>query len=48
MADVFISYSRQDKEFFQRLHEPLKAQRREVWVDCEKSIVPITGIKRNL
>ena len=35
MADVFISYSRRDKAFVQRLHEALKARGREAWVDWE-------------
>ena len=35
MTDVFISYSRKDKEFVQRLFQALKAQRRDVWVDWE-------------
>lgn len=35
MADVFISYSRKDKEFVQRLDEALKRRDREAWVDWE-------------
>lgn len=35
MADVFISYSRKDKAFVQRLDEALKARGREAWVDWE-------------
>src|SRR5450432_1062626 len=35
MADVFISYSRQDKDFVIRLHEGLIAAKREVWIDWE-------------
>ena len=35
VADVFISYSRKDKEFVQRLDESLKCRGREAWVDWE-------------
>lgn len=35
MTEVFISYSRRDKEFVRRLHEALLAQKRDVWVDWE-------------
>jgi hypothetical protein len=35
MTEVFISYSRRDKEFIRRLHEALLAQKRDVWVDWE-------------
>ena len=35
MADVFISYSRKDKEFVRRLDEELKRRDREAWVDWE-------------
>ena len=35
MADVFISYSRKDKDFVQRLDEALKKREREAWVDWE-------------
>ncbi|HEY5777813.1 MAG TPA: TIR domain-containing protein [Terrimicrobiaceae bacterium] len=35
MADVFISYSRKDKEFVQQLDEALKRRGREAWVDWE-------------
>ncbi|HVD94821.1 MAG TPA: TIR domain-containing protein [Candidatus Limnocylindria bacterium] len=35
MADVFISYSRKDKDFVQRLDESLKSRGREAWVDWE-------------
>ncbi|HEX7623873.1 MAG TPA: toll/interleukin-1 receptor domain-containing protein, partial [Anaeromyxobacteraceae bacterium] len=35
MPAVFISYSRTDKEFVQRLHESLRACGYEVWVDWE-------------
>jgi TIR domain len=32
---VFISYSRKDKEFVRRLHEALSRRGREAWVDWE-------------
>jgi WD40 repeat protein len=35
MADVFISYSRKDKDFVRRLDEALKSRKREAWVDWE-------------
>ncbi len=35
MADVFISYSRQDGEFVRELHAFLKEAGRDVWVDWE-------------
>ncbi len=35
MADVFISYSRQDGEFVRGLHEFLQGAGRDVWVDWE-------------
>lgn len=35
MADVFISYSRRDKVFTQKLVEALKAANRDVWADWE-------------
>jgi hypothetical protein len=33
MSDVFISYSRKDIEFAQRIHQELEAREREPWVD---------------
>ncbi|NET38100.1 MAG: TIR domain-containing protein [Cyanothece sp. SIO1E1] len=33
MADVFISYSRKDKEFVQKLHAALEQAGRDAWVD---------------
>src|SRR4029453_15253917 len=33
--EVFISYSRKDKEFVRRLHEALNRRDREAWVDWE-------------
>lgn len=35
MADVFVSYSRKDKDLMMRLHEALEAKGRETWVDWE-------------
>jgi hypothetical protein len=35
MADVFISYSRKDKAFVQRLDEALRQRGREAWIDWE-------------
>ncbi len=39
MAQVFISYSRKDKDFVQKLAAALAAQKREAWVDW-KDIAP--------
>ena len=39
MPDVFISYSRKDKEFVARLKEALEDQQREAWLDT-KDIPP--------
>jgi WD40 repeat protein len=41
MADIFISYSRADKEFARRLHDALAARGRDVWVDWED--IPLTA-----
>ena len=35
MADVFISYSRKDIEFAQRIHHELEARNHEPWVDWQ-------------
>ncbi|MBN8559863.1 MAG: TIR domain-containing protein [Leptolyngbya sp. UWPOB_LEPTO1] len=35
MRDVFISYSRKDKPFVEKLHQALEAQNRDAWVDWE-------------
>jgi len=35
MADVFISYSRKDIQFAQRIHQELEARDREPWVDWQ-------------
>ena len=37
MAQVFISYSRRDREFVQKLVAALDAEKREFWLD-EKDI----------
>jgi TIR domain len=35
MADVFISYSRRDKDFVRKLHDALAGVNRDTWVDWE-------------
>jgi CHASE2 domain-containing sensor protein len=35
VTDVFISYSRRDKEFVQQLHAALLAQNRDTWIDWQ-------------
>jgi len=35
MSDVFISYSRKDKDFVQVLHNALIASKREIWIDWD-------------
>ena len=35
MAAVFISYSRKDIQFAQRIHQELEARDREPWVDWQ-------------
>ena len=35
MADVFISYSREDTEFVRRLHEGLAQHNRDIWIDWQ-------------
>ena len=35
MTDAFISYSRKDKQFVQKLHEALSQEKRDIWVDWE-------------
>jgi hypothetical protein len=39
MDDVFISYSRKDRDFAARLHEALQARQRQAWMDL-KNIPP--------
>ncbi len=41
MTDVFISYSRKDKEFVQVLHQALTESKYEAWVDWED--IPLTA-----
>lgn len=41
MTDVFISYSRKDKEFVQKLHAALQQCHRDTWVDWQD--IPITA-----
>lgn len=41
MADLFISYSRKDKDFVRQLHDALAQQNRDIWVDWED--IPITA-----
>ena len=41
MAEVFISYSRMDKDFVRRLQDALAAQKREAWVDWKD--IPLTA-----
>jgi WD40 repeat protein len=41
VTDVFISYSRKDKPFVQKLYETLKANGREVWIDWGN--IPLTA-----
>ncbi|KAM3115219.1 toll/interleukin-1 receptor domain-containing protein [Phormidesmis sp. 146-33] len=41
MTDVFLSYSRKDKAFVQTLHDALRAQEREIWVDWDA--IPLTA-----
>ena len=35
MSDIFISYSRVDKPFVQKLHGALTQNNKETWVDWE-------------
>lgn len=41
MTDVFISYSRKDKEFVRKLHTSLEEHERDAWVDWEN--IPLTA-----
>ncbi len=41
MTDLFLSYSRRDKEFAEKLHAALATQGRDIWVDWED--IPITA-----
>lgn len=35
MSDLFISYSRRDRDFVRRLHDALAEEQRDIWVDWE-------------
>lgn len=41
MYDVFISYSRKDKEFVKKLNEAFEKQNRKVWLDWND--IPLTA-----
>jgi hypothetical protein len=41
MSDVFISYSRKDKEFVKTLHVALSANSCETWIDWQD--IPLTA-----
>ena len=41
MAQVFISYSRKDKDIVRRLGDALAAQKREAWVHWKD--IPLTA-----
>ena len=41
MAQVFISYSRKDKEFVRKLGDALSAEKRDAWVDWKD--IPLTA-----
>lgn len=41
MTNVFISYSRKDKEFVQKLHATLQQCHRDIWIDWQD--IPITA-----
>jgi WD40 repeat protein len=41
MADVFISYSRKDKDFVRKFHDALAKSNRDTWVDWED--IPLTA-----
>src|SRR5215472_6138415 len=41
MAEVFISYAREDKDFVQKLHNALAGLNRDTWVDWEG--IPLTA-----
>ena len=43
MAQVFISYSRKDKEFVQKVVAALVADKREVWLDEKTLSRPPSG-----
>jgi hypothetical protein len=41
MADVFISYAREDQEFVHKLHEALEERQRDTWIDWKD--IPLTA-----
>lgn len=41
MTDLFLSYSRKDKEFVRTLHDALEENGRDVWIDWEN--IPLTA-----
>jgi WD40 repeat protein len=41
MPDVFISYSRKNREFVAQIHKALAAQNRDIWIDWED--IPFTA-----
>jgi hypothetical protein len=41
MADVFISYSRKDKDFVRDLHQALEERGRNAWIDWAD--IPLTA-----
>src|SRR5918993_1621660 len=41
MADVFISYAREDQEFVDELHDALEEHNRDTWIDRED--IPLTA-----
>jgi len=43
MSQLFISYSRKDTEFAQKLTESLTAQKMDLWVDWED--IPPTSVQ---
>ncbi len=45
--DLFISYSRRDKDFVQRLHQVLITDQQAVWVDWE-DILPVADWRQEI
>ncbi len=41
MADIFISYAREDQEFVRRLHDALEERERDTWIDWKD--IPLTA-----
>ena len=48
MADVFISYSRKDIGFAQRIHQELEARDREPWVDWQVILLTAEILQRQI